>query len=167
MIKFIFKPYKSVGTLLFKDTYSEILNKLNNYQIFESYEEVIDRKYPRILVIELYLMINFNEDKESIRFFEFLDNDVDIDVVLNDISLFKSSYKVLERKISELDKNIEIDESGFKTNDFGFEVSRKLINNKYTDKIETLLLFSDKYNEESEIDLNELYRSITGKELNL
>lgn len=156
-------PFKRVGNLKFNDSYKLIKEVLSKYEIVEDILEVNDKRYPRIYVKDLDLMINFNEDSNSIRFFEFFKDSKN--VFYNDLDLFSETYYLIEKEVKKQDSELNIEESGFESEKLGFVVSRLLDDNDYTNKIESLLIGSKSYFSESEIDLNDLYKSFMGEDL--
>jgi hypothetical protein len=158
-------PYKGINDLLFKNNYKQVFNKLGNYTLIEDFSEVIEKRFPRILVEELGLMINFNTNKQSIRFFEFLK--IHDNLFYKNINLFDNSYDKLEKKIREYDSEININSEGFQSNKLGISILRKLKDGIYNQEIDSVLIFSKEYNNEPEIDLNELYKSIMGDDFEI
>lgn len=157
------KPYKSVGGLYFTDNYNSIKNKLQ-YSIEETIIDVAGKQYPQIYVKDLDLIINFKEEGESIRYFEFYSESNKL--LLDDIDITKVSFEFLLKKIKKEDKEIIIEDSSFESKKYGINVSRKLIDSNYLNEIDTVLIYSKEYSTEPEIDLDELYKSIMGDDYN-
>lgn len=152
-------PYIGIDNLNFNDTYTSIKDKLN-YKFEEDIIKVVDKKYPRIYVEDKDLMINFSEDYKSIRFFEFFNPHIKL--TYKNIDLPTNNYDDIKKTACAYDDEVEVSDSGFITKKLGFSVGRKLENNSYTNKIESIIIFNKGYYSEPEIDLDELYKSIMG-----
>lgn len=152
--------YQSVGRLNFKDDYATIKKKLETYDLDENIQEFMGKRRPRIYIMALDLMINFQEDGNSVRFFEFFESSKDI--YLKELSLKEVGYDDLEKEIRHKEQDLELSEDGFTSKTFGFRVGRCLGDSAYTNELSSILVFNKDYLSEPEIDLNELYKSIMG-----
>lgn len=151
--------YKSVENFYFDDNIEIIKSKLNtNYS--EDILEVIGKKTPRIYVDEFDLMISFNEDFQSIRYFEFFKPKTKLEISNFEIS--NKSYDELEKIFLDMDSKLEILDSGFSSKKMGVNVSRVLKDDIFINEIDSILIFSETYYSEPEINLDDLYKSIMG-----
>ncbi|AXT61367.1 hypothetical protein D1816_13760 [Aquimarina sp. AD10] len=154
-------PFIKVGEFNFEDDYNTIKNSIKlNFK--EDILEVINKKYPRIYIEDLDLMINFNEDFKSVRFFEFFKDAQEL--IYKDINIISESYKAIKKIIQESDPNVIVNESGLETETLGIKIARASKERGYSDEIESVLIGSKDYISEEEIDLNDLYKSITGED---
>lgn len=150
-------PFKKVGQFNFSDDYKTIIKNINgNFK--EDILEVIDKKYPRIYIEDLDLMVNFEEDSKRVRFFEFFKDAKEI--FFEDIDLISKSYSYLEEEIRKKDPNITIEKSGLESEILGISISKEV----NSDIVESVLLGSKSYISEQEIDLDDLYKSIMGED---
>ncbi|WP_281989951.1 hypothetical protein [Aquimarina aggregata] len=154
-------PFIKVGEFSFEDDYNAIKNSIK-FNFTEDILKVIDKKYPRIYIEDLDLMINFNEDFKSVRFFEFFKEAKEL--TYKDVNFFSQSYREVGKVIRENDPNIIINESGLESEKLGITISRIFKDKGYSDEIESVLIASQEYISEEGIDLDDLYKSITGED---
>ncbi len=155
------KPFEGIDNINFDDNYNEVKNKLRS-KYEEDMNHFMDKKYPRLYIKELDLIICFYEDYKSIRYFEFHKESKEI--IFQGVNLINKEYSELLKFIKEIDSNIEIDESDFTSKKLGITVGREVVDSKYSEEITSIVIFDDKYCSEPEIDLEELYKSIMGKD---
>lgn len=152
--------YKSVGHLNFTDSYTTIKTKLKKYDLDENVKKFMDKRYPRIYIKELDLMINFQEDGNSVRFFEFFE--LSKDIFLNNVNIKKEKYSNLMKIIKNEEPNLEVEESDFTSRKFGFRAGCCAGSSDNSNELDSILIFNKDYLSEPEIDLDELYKSIMG-----
>ena len=80
------------------------------------------------------------------------------------INNYKERVHKIKKKIAGLDLELEIRKDGFISKKLGFSVWRKIYNNSYLNKVESIFVFSKEYDIDEEIDLDELYESIMSKD---
>ena len=155
-------PFKSVGDLFFNDSVDSIKLKLDNYKLHESRKTILNKEIFSVYIEELDLVITFNQDYKSILSFEFFNCVTDLKY--EEVNLSNSNYNQIKKKIAGLDLELEIRKDGFISKKLGFSVWRKIYNNSYLNKVESIFVFSKEYDIDEEIDLDELYESIMSKD---
>ncbi len=141
-------PYTGIDDLMFNDGYEAIKAKLT-YEFEETVAEEMDKVYPVLYVQELDLLIQFNENMESIRYFEFLQPSLAL--VCEDVVLSGDYVDVLNQ-MKTLDADGEITDDAFTSAKLGVTVSRQLEDGLYSNKVEGVVVFSKEYFNEPEPD---------------
>ena len=141
-------PYTALDNLNFTDSYEDVKAKLE-FDYEESISEDMDTVYPVLYVEETDMMIQFNEDASSVRYFELLSPKAD--VFCEDTELAGNYIEVLKR-IRELDADIETEDDGFTSSQLGITVSRQLEDGLYSNKVEGIVVFSKAFLDEQEAD---------------
>ena len=131
-------PFKKVGQYNFSDDYDSVKSTIKG-KFNEDTLEVLDKKYPRIYIENFDLMINFEEDSKSIRFFEFFKNAKD--VIFEGLDLTSESYSTLKDFIKKKDSNTSIEKSSFESEKFGLTISREMDSNM----VDSVLIGSKSY----------------------
>jgi|LakMenEpi03Aug12_release.lakeMendotaPanAssembly.Ray.scaffolds.fasta_scaffold60837_6 hypothetical protein len=147
-MKFI--SYECYGDLYLNDNFEIIKGKLSVEYIIGD-KEFLGKKNKTIYVNKYNLLIIFN-DYLKVRCFEIKEGSF----IHLDKDLFKMDFEDVLTLYSSLDKDIIINEDGFETRKFGFGVSRKLRNSKYTNKIEFIIAFNEDYINEEEPDVDDI-----------
>lgn len=153
--------FKNVDRFNFSDNYDIVKGKIEG-EFVEDFLEVIDKKYPRIYIENLDLMINFEEDSMSVRFFELFNEEKKI--TLEGSNLILNDYSTIEKKIKEKDLNVTINESGLESEFMGIVITRIMDEENYSNKVESFLIGNKSYFSEEDIDLDDLYKSIMGED---
>lgn len=155
-----FISYNSYGVFNFKDSYSEILDKLFNLKYHAGEKEFLGKKNKTIYLEDIELQINFSEDSSRIETFE-IEKGKFIHLGKN---LFEFNYVEVLNNYSKIDKEIKISEDGFETKKFGFGIYRKLKNSNQINKIDNIIAFSKEYNEhEEEYDVDDIINFYLGE----
>lgn len=138
-----FKSYESLGPVKFTDSYDKALKKLKHYAPQGTDVSMIKRDNKAIYIESGKIMIVFTDNAKSVLYFEtergsFIHAGNDI---------FKMGYKRAKAYVEKLDSNLKINEEGdgFDSPELGFTVTRSLRNDKYTDTIEYILVYSQDY----------------------
>lgn len=134
-------PLKSVGPFSFEDSIDVVLNKGVLLDFQKTKKTVIDDVYPVLYSLRLNLNIVFNVNGDKIRYFEVFKKGLIFEK--NDFFVlgFSESFKLCQR----FDSKILKDDDGFVSRKLGIVVGRKLVNGKYGNMIESILLASDGY----------------------
>ena len=154
-------PFIRVGEFNFKDNYNQIKRKINcSYR--EDVLEIIEKKYPRIYIEDLDLMINFNDDLESVRFFEFFKDSQEL--TFNQIDLKSEPKETVEKVFRNNDPDVNLHKSILESKKLGITITYSEAQASIPNRIESVLIVDRDYNSEEKIDLNDLYKSITGED---
>lgn len=153
-------PFIKVGKFNFNDNYDQIKGKID-FSYREDVLEIIEKKYPRVYIENLDLMINFNEDLESVRFFEFFKDSQDL--TFNHIDLKSEPKETLEKVFRSNDPDVKLHKSILESKNLGITITYSEAQASIPNRIESVLIVDRDYHSEEKIDLNDLYKSITGE----
>ena len=154
-------PFIKVDEFNFSDNYNQIKEKIDcNYK--EDVLEIIEKKYPRIYIEDLDLMINFNEDLESVRFFEFFKEAIEL--IFNQIDLKSEPKETVEKVFRSNDLDVNLHKSILESKNLGITITYSAAQASIPNRIESVLIVERDYHSEEKIDLNDLYKSITGED---
>ncbi|MDV6169633.1 hypothetical protein R1T16_14445 [Flavobacterium sp. DG1-102-2] len=141
-------PYISVDTINFTDSYEEVKAKLE-FDFEESESEDIDAVYPMLYVEETNMLIQFSEEGESVRYVELLSPK--FDAFCGD-ALITGSYIDVLKQTRELDEALDAEDGGFTSIKLGVAISRQSEDGLYSNKVESVVVFSKAFSEEQDAD---------------
>jgi hypothetical protein len=129
MIKLILNPYEGVGNIkigMTKDDISNVLN-ITPKTFMKSEDEFVDD----FKMMHVY----YNDQHKSIAFEIF----PEIEVKFKGINLTKNKIEIVKKAFEKYDNNIEVDEYGFTSYKYGFNIYGD------SEEVESLFVFENGY----------------------
>ena len=129
MIKLILNPYEGVGNIKIGMTKDDISNALNitPKTFMKSEDEFVDD----FKMMHVY----YNDQHKSIAFEIF----PEIEVKFKGINLTKNKIEIVKKAFEKYDNNIEVDEYGFTSYKYGFNIYGD------SEEVESLFVFENGY----------------------
>ena len=147
-------PFKLVGSFSFYQSFMEVKEIIRSYNKFYISEKVeLNFHYPTVFINDINLLIVFNSNGNSIRYFETKE-----DIYFKGVNLQKMNIiKIFDFFIGK-DKSIYIDDEGsLISNKYGFIISKS--NNVAENEV---LLFSEEYLNEKEVSPDDIINYYLG-----
>jgi hypothetical protein len=145
--------YKGIDDLMFTDSLEIIKRKVSQYKGVKQIDKVVmDKVYPSIYVKDINLVIVFNEDVKSVRYFE-----IEHDVYHQGVNLHSENLIKLKSFYRGLDPDIVIESDGFDSQKFGLSVTKL-----GSSKKNNVLVYSKDYLDEDEISEDDIIKFYLG-----